>query len=770
MTAHRREDNRIPELDGLRVLLVFIVSWYHIWQQSWLTPVIGSVSLDFLLRTGYMMVDGTILLSAFLLFLPYAKSMRHGSPIPEVRDFYQKRVMRIMPSYYFLLAVAFFLMALPFGLYHSRQFMAKDLLAHLTFTFTFSYDTYVSTPLGAAPWTLAIELQAYLIFPFLARLVMKKPRIVIPAMIAVAFGWRGYHIFTLTDYNMVVNQLPSFMDIYAVGMLAAMAYVRLCECKSECEWTGRKHIAVQLASTALAALCVWGIVALLRVQASAGGQNGIQWGQMVRRFPFTLLLCGVLVSLPFTVRPLRFLMGNRVMKFLSAISMNYYLIHQTLIVHMRRLGVPYSEHVYPNQMGDRPWQYKYTFLSFALSFLAAVLVTLLVERPAARWLKKRFAARNAARKTPAEDPRMAKLAHTLVHDACRLQPGEKIWLQGNDAPPTFMAMLVDEVSRAGGIPYVKLQQGAVDRALAMAATREQLTWLAEDDEKRMSECQAYVGVTAGGMNALRSVPDDNLALVSACYTTPIYAQTRVRSTRFVDITWPTPAMAKAAGMRPDAFEKYFFDVCGMDYASLTPAMEALADRLEKAQQVRITGPGTDLTFSVRAMRAIVCAGECSIPDGEVYTVPYAGTLEGTITFNMPLEANGFTFENVRLTFREGRVVEASANDTDRLNAILDTDPGARAAGEFALGVNPHITRPIGDPAFDEKLAGSFHLALGRACPDCDNGNRSAVRLDLICLQTAQMGGGEILLDGELLRKDGLFVPEELKMLNPDKVR
>ena len=208
----------------------------------------------------------------------------------------------------------------------------------------------------------------------------------------------------------------------------------------------------------------------------------------------------------------------------------------------------------------------------------------------------------------------------------------------------------------------------------------------------------------------------------------------------------------------------------MDYARMTPAMEALADRLEKAQQVRITGPGTDLTFSVRAMRAIVCAGECSTPDGEVYTVPYAGTLEGTIAFNMPVTANGFTFENVRLTFREGRVVEASANDTDRLNAILDTDPGARAAGEFALGVNPHITRPIGDPAFDEKLAGSFHLALGRACPDCDNGNRSAVRLDLLCLQTAQMGGGEILLDGELLRKDGLFVPEELQMLNPDKVR
>ena len=764
MTAQRREDNRIPELDGLRVLLVFIVSWYHIWQQSWLTPVIGGVSLDFLLRTGYMMVDGTILLSAFLLFLPYARSMRYGSPIPEVREFYQKRVMRIMPSYYFLLAVAFFLMALPYGLYHSAQFMAKDLFAHLTFTFTFSYDTYVSTPLGAAPWTLAIELQAYLIFPFLARLVMKKPRLVIPAMFAVAFGWRGYHLFTLTDYNMVVNQLPSFMDVYAVGMLAAMAYVRL----SECRWKGAKRILLQLAATAVAALCVWGIAVLLRVQASAGGQNGIQWGQMVRRFPFTLLLCGVLLSLPFALRPLRFLMGNRVMRFLSAISMNYYLIHQTLIVHMRRLGVPYSEHALPNQVGDRPWQERYTFLSFALSLLAATLVTLLIERPAAKWLKKQFARRNEKRKHPPQDPRWAKLAHTLVHDVCRLQPGEKIWLQGEDAPPEFMAMLVDEANNAGGLPYVQLHQSQVERSLAMGATREQLEWLAGADEQRMNECDACITVKVGGMQTMRGVPDDRLALISACYDTPIHAQARIRSTRWAEIRWPAPAMAKAANMRPDAFEKYYFDVCSIDCSELQDAMNALADRLEAAEQVRITGPGTDLTFSVRGMRSIVCDGEHSIPDGEIYTVPYAGTLEGTIAFNMPSVMNGFTFRDIRLTFREGRVVEATANDTDRLSAILDTDPGARAAGEFGLGVNPRITRPIGEKLFDEKLAGSFHLALGRACPDCDNGNRSAVRWDLLCLQTAENGGGEIWLDGELLRKDGMFVPEELQLLNPKR--
>ena len=166
---------RIPELDGLRALMIFVVSWYHIWQQSWLQPFIGKTSLDFLVRSGYVWVDGTVLLSAFLLFLPYADSMLNGAPVPDTRAFYYRRARRILPSYYFILLLVLFGVALPWGLYSSAPFMVKDLVTHLTFTFTHFYDTYMTTQLGAASWTLAIEVQAYVLFPLAANGIMKNP-------------------------------------------------------------------------------------------------------------------------------------------------------------------------------------------------------------------------------------------------------------------------------------------------------------------------------------------------------------------------------------------------------------------------------------------------------------------------------------------------------------------------------------------------------------------------------------------------------------------
>ena len=183
---------RIPELDGLRVLMIFIVSWYHIWQQSWLRPYIGSYSLDYLVRSGYVWVDGTVLLSCFLLFLPWARAMADGTPAPDTMDFYYRRFRRIVPGYYFITLAVFFAIALPWGLYESPQFLVKDLATHLTFTFTFFYDTYVATPLGAAGWTLAILVQGYLLFPLIARGVMKKPAATFGLMAAVCLGFRAW--------------------------------------------------------------------------------------------------------------------------------------------------------------------------------------------------------------------------------------------------------------------------------------------------------------------------------------------------------------------------------------------------------------------------------------------------------------------------------------------------------------------------------------------------------------------------------------------------
>ena len=377
---------RIPELDGLRVLMIFIVSWYHIWQQSWLRPYIGSYSLDYLVRSGYVWVDGTVLLSCFLLFLPWARAMADGTPAPDTMDFYYRRFRRIVPGYYFITLAVFFAIALPWGLYESPQFLVKDLATHLTFTFTFFYDTYVATPLGAAGWTLAILVQGYLLFPLIARGVMKKPAATFGLMAAVCLGFRAWCIWALYDYTMVVNQLINFLDVYILGIAGAIAYVRLEKLRSG-QW-GKISRKWQAIATLVFIGVFWGLLSLLRVQAGAGSYPDIQKRQMMYRPVYGVCFTLLALSAPFSLAPLRKLLGNPVTKFLGGISMNYYLIHQTVTVHLKRLKIPASESAEPHMSGELQWQMGYTALAFGISVLLAILVTYAVEKPAGKLLDK----------------------------------------------------------------------------------------------------------------------------------------------------------------------------------------------------------------------------------------------------------------------------------------------------------------------------------------------------------------------------------------------
>lgn len=427
--AYAPSPRRIPELDGLRVLLVFVVAWYHFWQQSWLTPAIGSYSLDYLVRAGYMPVDGTILLSGFLLFLPYARSMLMAEPIPDRRWFYRRRVMRIVPSFYFITLVMLLFVALPWGLYHSPKNLVKDVFMHFTFTFTFDPYTYISTPIGVASWTLAIEMQAYLLFPFIARWAMRKPAATMLGMTALSWLWRGWCLWAFTDYGMVVNQLPSFLDVYALGMATALLYVKLTQLWQK----AKRPILWELLATAAVVACLLLLEKLLRAQAYYNGN--IQAGQMIHRFPLASLLAALALCLPFTVLPLRKLMGNRVMTFLAGISMNYYLIHQNLAVHLKRLKIPYSEFDLPNQARDLPWQQQYTFLCFGISFVLAVLVTYLIEKPGAKLLKRLFEKGDQRRK--------ARYAPAAAALAGQLREGDTVVLSNLpcDAEAAFVEAL-----------------------------------------------------------------------------------------------------------------------------------------------------------------------------------------------------------------------------------------------------------------------------------------------------------------------------------------
>ncbi|MBQ2928803.1 MAG: acyltransferase [Clostridia bacterium] len=397
MKPYRPSARHIPELNGLRVLLVFIVSWYHIWQQSWWTPHVGTYSLDFLVRAGYVPVDGTILLSGFLLFLPHARTMLLGEKIPDTREFYQKRIMRIVPSYVFVTLLMLFAVAIPYELYYGNTAnMWKDVLMHLTFTQTFDYSTYIATPIGVASWTVAIEMQAYLLFPLLAKWARKNPLGTFSTMAAAALLFRSWVVWSMKDYNMVVNQLINFLDVYAMGMAASLLYVKLTTLYP----ADRKRFLWQGIATAAVVLAIWGLKELLQDQAGSNGQSAIQSGQMIRRPAFAFLLALLTLGLPFAVRPIRFIAGNKLMGFLAMISMNYYLMHQNIAVHLKRIQFPPAEN-YPNPNmlaggPETPWKYEYTALCFGLSILTAIAITFLIEKPGAWALKKGFARLNQA--------------------------------------------------------------------------------------------------------------------------------------------------------------------------------------------------------------------------------------------------------------------------------------------------------------------------------------------------------------------------------------
>ena len=229
-------------------------------------------------------------------------------------------------------------------------------------------------------------------------------------------------------------------------------------------------------------------------------------------------------------------------------------------------------------------------------------------------------------------------------------------------------------------------------------------------------------------------------------------------------------MAEQARMSTDAFEDFYFNVCNLDYAKMDKAMDALQELLNKTDKVRLTAVDTDLTFSIKGIGSKKCAGHMNIPDGEIYSAPVKDSVNGYIHYNAPSVENGIEFKDVRLEFKDGKIINATANDTKAVNAIFDTDEGARYVGEFALGVNPYINNPMGDILFDEKIAGSIHFTPGSCYEDCYNGNISAVHWDLVLIQTPEYGGGEIYFDDVLIRKDGRFVLPELECLNPENLK
>jgi aminopeptidase len=359
-----------------------------------------------------------------------------------------------------------------------------------------------------------------------------------------------------------------------------------------------------------------------------------------------------------------------------------------------------------------------------------------------------------------------KLAEGLTGFSTNLQKGERVLIDAFDIPEAMVVALVRAARERGAVPFVNVQAGRINRELVNHVDSEQFETQAIWELARMQKMDAYIAIR-GSDNIFELSDVDPSKMAQATKAMKGVLDYRVNKTKWVILRWPTSAMAQQAMMSTEGFEDFYFRVCTQDYSRMIEGMQVLETLMAKTDQVHIKGPGTDLRFSIKGIDAVACGGRHNIPDGEVFSCPVKDSVEGEITYNAPTVYQGVSFDQVHLKFKEGRIIDAESNNTTRLNDILDADEGARYIGEFAIGFNPHILEPMRDILFDEKIAGSFHFTPGQAYEQADNGNRSQVHWDLVQIQRPEYGGGEIWFDGELIRKDGLFVKEELKKLNPE---
>ena len=369
------------------------------------------------------------------------------------------------------------------------------------------------------------------------------------------------------------------------------------------------------------------------------------------------------------------------------------------------------------------------------------------------------------------DTRIQKLAYNLINHSVRAQVGENVYIHYiGESTKKLAQALIKETYKVGAKPFVHYTDTTIQREVLLNCDEDQINLMTDLGVAEMSKMDCYIGVRGSDNIAeLSDVPKEKMHLYETIYQSKVHHDIRVPKTKWVVLRYPNYSMAQLSNMSLEAFEDFYFDVCTMDYSKMGKAMESLVNLMNRTDKVRMVGPGTDISFSIKDIPAIPCAGNMNIPDGEVYTAPVRDSINGTISYNTPSVMQGFTFENVKLTFKDGKIIEATANDTERINKIFDTDEGARYVGEFAIGVNPYVTKPMKDILFDEKIRGSIHFTPGNCYDEAPNGNKSAIHWDLVWIQTEEYGGGEIYFDDVLIRKDGRFVIPELECLNPENL-
>ncbi|MBE6147712.1 MAG: aminopeptidase [Firmicutes bacterium] len=364
--------------------------------------------------------------------------------------------------------------------------------------------------------------------------------------------------------------------------------------------------------------------------------------------------------------------------------------------------------------------------------------------------------------------KLKELANMIVSYSISVSKGEKVLITTQSLETReFISYLIEAIYKCGGVPSVKINDPILGAQLSEGNTDERIDLLKKIQEHEVDLYDSFISIryNVNDYEGKNTHPEMQKKLSKALFKS---SDVRVNQRKWVLLNYPSLLDAYKAGMTSREFQNFALDVMTVNYCNMNQIIKPLKDLMDKTDKVRIVSPGTDLTFSIKGMKSVPCTGEKNIPDGELYSAPIKNSVNGTITYNTPSPYQGNVYNNVCLEFKDGKIIKATCSEDDKkLNEIFDTDEGARYVGEFSLGFNPKILYPMGDILYDEKILGSLHFTPGQAYKDCYNGNDSGIHWDMVLIQRKDYGGGEIYFDDVLIRKDGVFVLDELKPLNFD---
>lgn len=363
------------------------------------------------------------------------------------------------------------------------------------------------------------------------------------------------------------------------------------------------------------------------------------------------------------------------------------------------------------------------------------------------------------------DVRLKQLGDNILNYSCQVKSGDKVLIESTKNSGELIKYLIREIYKRGALPFVILKESDIRREIILNGTEEQFKIMAEEQKTLMKEMDVYIEITEyDNCYEMNDVPIEKRRLFQKHFYQPVYRENGIR--RWTTVGFPTKSMAQRFEMSTESFENFYFSVVNANYQELSEKMEVLKSYLEKTDKVHLIGNDLDLSFSIKNMPVYICDGRINIPDGEVFVAPHLYSANGKIKFNVDTLYQGYKFSDLELVFENGKVIEEKSSKNQQvLTKILDTDEGSRFIGEFAIGTNPNITRPVGNIIYDEKMLGSFHIALGHTHPESDNKNRSAIHWDIVYRMEPEHGNAKMYFDDELIVDGGIFIPKKLQLLN-----